>query len=73
MHQVESRSGVDGHIPPEKLGFGTTIDKIIQHIAERELEKALAEHKAKGYKYCYIQEWEILALAQTRLRSQQLY
>lgn len=40
--------GVDKYIPPEDgLDLVLTIDKIIQHIAERELEKALAEHNAK--------------------------
>ncbi|HQA60132.1 MAG TPA: stage V sporulation protein D, partial [Tepidanaerobacteraceae bacterium] len=40
--------GVDKYIPPEDgLDLVLTIDKIIQHFAERELEKALAEHNAK--------------------------
>ncbi len=40
--------GIDKYVPPEDgLNLVLTIDKIIQHIAERELEKALAEHKAK--------------------------
>ena len=40
--------GVDKYVPPEDgLDLVLTIDKIIQHIAERELERALVEHKAK--------------------------
>jgi len=40
--------GIDKYVPPEDgLDLVLTIDKIIQHIAERELEKALAEHNAK--------------------------
>jgi len=40
--------GIDQYIPPEDgLDLVLTIDKIIQHIAERELEKAIAEHNAK--------------------------
>ncbi|MGI6485034.1 MAG: stage V sporulation protein D [Tepidanaerobacteraceae bacterium] len=40
--------GVDKYIPPED-GFDLvlTIDKVIQHIAERELEKVLAKYEAK--------------------------
>jgi stage V sporulation protein D (sporulation-specific penicillin-binding protein) len=40
--------GVEKYIPPEDgLNLQLTIDKVIQHIAERELEKALVEHGAK--------------------------
>ncbi|ADL07708.1 stage V sporulation protein D [Thermosediminibacter oceani] len=40
--------GLEKYIPPEEgLNLVLTIDKVIQHIAERELEKALAEHNAK--------------------------
>ena len=40
--------GTDRYIPPKNgLDVVLTIDKIIQHIAERELERTLAEHKAK--------------------------
>lgn len=39
--------GVDKYIPPEDgVNLVITVDKVIQHIAERELEKALAEHDA---------------------------
>jgi len=40
--------GVDKYIPPQDgYDLQLTIDKVIQHIAERELEKALIEHSAK--------------------------
>lgn len=40
--------GVDKYVPPEDgLDLQITIDKVIQHVAESELEKALVEHKAK--------------------------
>jgi len=40
--------GVDKYIPPEDgYDLQLTIDKVIQHVAERELEKALVEHSAK--------------------------
>ncbi|KXG78486.1 Stage V sporulation protein D [Fervidicola ferrireducens] len=40
--------GLEKYIPPEEgLNLVLTIDKVIQHIAERELEKALAENNAK--------------------------
>jgi stage V sporulation protein D (sporulation-specific penicillin-binding protein) len=40
--------GVDKYIPPEDgHDLVLTIDKVIQHIAERELEKVLAEYGAK--------------------------
>jgi len=40
--------GIDKYIPPQDgYDLVLTIDKVIQHVAERELEKALAEHSAK--------------------------
>ena len=46
--------GVDKYIPPEDgYDLQLTIDKVIQHIAERELEKAIKEHKAKKGLYIY--------------------
>lgn len=58
--------GVDQYIPPkEGLNLQLTIDKFIQHIAERELEKAVAEHKAKKGTIIVMdpKNGEILALA----------
>lgn len=58
--------GTDRYIPP-KDGYSLqlTIDKVIQHIAERELEKAIAEHKAKRGTIIIMdpRSGEILALA----------
>lgn len=40
--------GLEKYIPPEEgLNLVLTIDKVIQYIAERELEKAIAENNAK--------------------------
>lgn len=58
--------GVDQYIPPkEGLNLQLTIDKFIQHIAERELEKVVAEHKAKKGTIIVMdpRNGEILALA----------
>ena len=58
--------GVDKYIPPEDgLNLVLTIDKIIQYIAERELEKALIEHNAKRGTVIVMdtKTGEILALA----------
>jgi stage V sporulation protein D (sporulation-specific penicillin-binding protein) len=58
--------GVERYIPPEDgYNLQLTIDKVIQHIAERELEKALAEHKAKRGTIIVMdpRTGEILALA----------
>lgn len=58
--------GVDSYIPPEDgLNLQLTIDKVIQHFAERELEKAIIEHNAKNGTIIVMdpQNGEILALA----------
>jgi len=58
--------GTDQYIPPEDgLDLVLTIDKIIQHIAERELEKAIAQHSAKRGTIIVMdpKTGEILALA----------
>lgn len=58
--------GYEQYIPPEDgYNLQLTIDKVIQHIAERELEKAIAEHKAKKGTIIVMdpKTGEILALA----------
>ncbi|MFO7152636.1 MAG: stage V sporulation protein D [Bacillota bacterium] len=58
--------GLEKYIPPEEgLNLVLTIDKVIQHIAERELEKALAENEAKKGTIIVMdpKTGEILALA----------
>jgi stage V sporulation protein D (sporulation-specific penicillin-binding protein) len=58
--------GVDKYIPPEDgYHLQLTIDKVIQHIAERELEKALVEYSAKKGTIIVMdpKTGEILALA----------
>ncbi|SHM06598.1 stage V sporulation protein D (sporulation-specific penicillin-binding protein) [Caldanaerovirga acetigignens] len=58
--------GLEKYIPPEEgLGLVLTIDKVIQYIAERELEKAIAENDAKKGTIIVMdpKTGEILALA----------
>ncbi|MCR4430051.1 MAG: stage V sporulation protein D [Tepidanaerobacteraceae bacterium] len=58
--------GDEQYIPPEDgYNLQLTIDKVIQHIAERELEKAIAEHNAKKGTIIVMdpRTGEILALA----------
>ncbi|MGB9840368.1 peptidoglycan D,D-transpeptidase FtsI family protein, partial [Thermovenabulum sp.] len=58
--------GDERYIPPkEGLNLVLTIDKVIQYIAERELEKAIAENKAKRGTIIVMdpKTGEILALA----------
>lgn len=58
--------GEERYIPPkEGLNLVLTIDKVIQYIAERELEKAIAENKAKRGTIIVMdpKTGEILALA----------
>lgn len=58
--------GIDKYIPPEDgYNLQLTIDKVIQHIAEQELEKALIEHSAKRGTILVMdpQTGEILAMA----------
>jgi len=58
--------GTERYIPPEDgYDLQLTIDMVIQHIAERELEKAIAEHNAKRGTVIVMdpRTGEILALA----------